>query len=136
MYEGPSFILFLFIEWWRNHELRKIWNHKDYINNLTKKICVKEKKPFEILHEQIVNAKQGKLDKHKNGFQLGWHLEEIIDARLHEKKQQFLVKWKQSEETEFIDAVFMKENYPQAVIAFYQASIIWSRDHEKFIFSS
>lgn len=94
---------------------------------LAEPTCVKEKKPFEILHEQIVNAKQRKLDKRTNGFEHGWQLEEIIDARLHEKKQQFFVKWRQSEKTEFVDAVFMKENYPQAVIAFYQASIIWSR---------
>ena len=73
-------------------------------------------------------AKQQKVDvkeKAKEGFARGLQAEKIIGIRKDPEKLLFLVKWKGTEDKDFVDAKEAKMRIPQVVIEFYEEKLNW-----------
>ena len=73
-------------------------------------------------------AKQQKVDvkeKAKEGFARGLQAEKIIGIRKDPEKLRFLVKWKGTEDKDFVDAKEAKIKIPQVVIEFYEEKLNW-----------
>ena len=76
-------------------------------------------------------AKQQKIDtkeKAKEGFARGLQAEKIIGIRKDTEKLYFLVKWKGTEDRDFVDAKDAKQRIPQIVIDFYEEKLNWFND--------
>ena len=73
-------------------------------------------------------SKQQKIDvkeKAKEGFARGLQAEKIIGIRKDSDKLLFLVKWKGTEDKDFVDAKEAKFKIPQVVIEFYEEKLNW-----------
>uniref|UniRef100_F6TCY0 Chromo domain-containing protein n=1 Tax=Monodelphis domestica TaxID=13616 RepID=F6TCY0_MONDO len=55
---------------------------------------------------------------------------EIIDARKHNRELIFLVKWKNSDKTDFVPAKEANVKWPQLVIHFYEKRLMWESGSE------
>ena len=78
-------------------------------------------------------TKQQKIDpkeKVKEGFARGLQAEKIIGIRKDPEKLFFLVKWKGTEDKDFVDAKEAKIKIPQVVIEFYEEKLNWFNDPE------
>merc|ERR1711862_655558 len=62
------------------------------------------------------------------GFARGLQAEKIIGIRKEPEKMFFLIKWKGSEETDFVNAKEAKLKIPQIVIEFYEEKLNWFKD--------
>merc|ERR1712030_306619 len=62
------------------------------------------------------------------GFARGLPAEKIIGIRKEPEKMFFLIKWKGSEETDFVNAKEAKLKIPQVVIEFYEEKLNWFKD--------
>merc|ERR1712025_172785 len=62
------------------------------------------------------------------GFARGLQAEKIIGIRKEPEKMFFLIKWKGSEETDFVNAKEAKLKTPQIVIEFYEEKLNWFKD--------
>ena len=81
----------------------------------------------------IQPSKQQKIDlkeKMKEGFARGLQAEKIIGIRKDPEKLFFLVKWKGTEDKDFVDAKEAKLKIPQIVIEFYEEKLNWFNDPE------
>ena len=58
----------------------------------------------------------------------GLAAEKIIGIRKETEKLFFLVKWKGSEDTDFVDSREAKMKIPQTVIEFYEEKLNWFND--------
>lgn len=77
---------------------------------------------------QQPSSKQQKVDikeKPKEGFARGLQAEKIIGIRKDLHKLLFLVKWKGTEDKDFVDAKEAKIKIPQVVIEFYEEKLNW-----------
>merc|ERR1719384_3064131 len=63
-------------------------------------------------------------DKAKEGFARGLQAEKIIGIRKDPEKLFFLVKWKGTEDKDFVDAKEAKLKIPQIVIEFYGEALL------------
>ena len=78
-------------------------------------------------------TKQQKIDpkeKVKEGFARGLQAEKIIGIRKDPEKLFFLVKWKGTDDKDFVDAKEAKLKIPQVVIEFYEEKLNWFNDPE------
>ena len=76
-------------------------------------------------------AKQQKTNEVKEkprGFGRGLSAEKIIGIRKETEKLFFLIKWKGSEDTDFVDSREAKMKIPQVVIDFYEEKLNWFND--------
>merc|ERR1712129_374055 len=62
------------------------------------------------------------------GFSRGLAAEKIIGIRKEPEKIFFLIKWKGTEETDFVNAKEAKLKIPQVVIEFYEEKLNWFKD--------
>merc|ERR1711970_1653396 len=62
------------------------------------------------------------------GFARGLQAEKIIGIRKEPEKMFFLIKWKGSDETDFVNAKEAKLKIPQIVIEFYEEKLNWFKD--------
>ena len=62
------------------------------------------------------------------GFARGLVAEKIIGIRKEPEKMFFLIKWKGTEETDFVNAKEAKLKIPQIVIEFYEEKLNWFKD--------
>lgn len=62
----------------------------------------------------------------KNGFERGWQVETILGASDCHGCLQFLIKWKDVEKADLIEASLANVHCPQDVIAFYETRITWN----------
>ena len=62
------------------------------------------------------------------GFGRGLTAEKIIGIRKETEKLFFLIKWKGSEDTDFVDSREAKMKIPQIVIEFYEEKLNWFND--------
>ena len=69
-------------------------------------------------------------DKAKEGFARGLQAEKIIGIRKDPEKLFFLVKWKGTDDKDFVDAKEAKMKIPQIVIEFYEEKLNWFNDPE------
>merc|ERR1712179_683478 len=78
-------------------------------------------------------TKQQRIDlkeKAKEGFARGLQAEKIIGIRKDPEKLFFLVKWKGTDDKDFVDAKEAKLKIPQVVIEFYEEKLNWFNDPE------
>merc|ERR1712112_220432 len=68
--------------------------------------------------------------KAKEGFARGLQAEKIIGIRKDPEKLFFLVKWKGTDDKDFVDAKEAKMKIPQIVIEFYEEKLNWFNDPE------
>ena len=75
-------------------------------------------------------AKQQKteLKEKQRGFGRGLTAEKIIGIKKEPEKLFFLVKWKGTEDTDFVEAREAKMKIPQIVIEFYEEKLNWFND--------
>merc|ERR1712243_375283 len=74
-------------------------------------------------------AKVQKVEKEKaKGFARGLQAEKIIGIRKEPEKMFFLIKWKGSDETDFVNPKEAKLKIPQIVIEFYEEKLSWFKD--------
>ena len=81
--------------------------------------------------QQQQPAKQQKTNEVKEkarGFGRGLTAEKIIGIRKETDKLFFLIKWKGSEDTDFVDSREAKMKIPQIVIEFYEEKLNWFND--------
>ena len=64
----------------------------------------------------------------QRGFGRGLSAEKIIGLRKETDKIFFLIKWKGSEDTDFVDSREAKMKIPQTVIEFYEEKLNWFND--------
>ena len=84
-------------------------------------------------HVATQPTKQQKIDlkeKAKEGFVRGLQAEKIIGIRKDPEKLFFLVKWKGTEDKDFVDANEAKIKIPQVVIDFFEEKLNWFNDPE------
>ena len=68
------------------------------------------------------------LKEKPRGFARGLTAEKIIGIRKEPEKLFFLVKWKGTEDTDFVEAREAKMKIPQVVIEFYEEKLNWFND--------
>ena len=81
--------------------------------------------------QQQQPAKQQKTNEAKEkprGFGRALTAEKIIGIRKETDKLFFLIKWKGSEDTDFVDSREAKMKIPQIVIEFYEEKLNWFND--------
>ena len=64
----------------------------------------------------------------QRGFGRGLQAEKIIGIRKEQEKLFFLIKWKGTEETDFVESREAKMKVPQIVIEFYEEKLNWFND--------
>ena len=76
---------------------------------------------------QQSTAKQQKTEikEKQGGFGRGLQAEKIIGIRKEPGKLSFLIKWKGTEDTDFVDSREAKMKIPQVVIEFYEEQLNW-----------
>ena len=79
---------------------------------------------------QQSTAKQQKTEikEKQGGFGRGLQAEKIIGIRKEQEKLFFLIKWKGTEETDFVESREAKMKVPQIVIEFYEEKLNWFND--------
>merc|ERR1711874_964537 len=99
---------------WRSYEdpEENTWEPVDNLGDAEKAIKVFDK-------EQV-----------KEGFARGLQAEKIIGIRKDPEKLFFLVKWKGTDDKDFVDAKEAKLKIPQVVIEFYEEKLNWFNDPE------
>eukprot|EP00092_Neocalanus_flemingeri_P041352 GFUD01045026.1.p1 GENE.GFUD01045026.1~~GFUD01045026.1.p1 ORF type:complete len:169 (-),score=42.37 GFUD01045026.1:140-646(-) len=68
------------------------------------------------------------LKEKTKGFSRGLTAEKIIGVRKEPEKMFFLIKWKGSEDTDFVNAKEVKLKIPQVVIEFYEEKLNWFKE--------
>ena len=72
--------------------------------------------------------KTNEVKEKSRGFGRGLSAEKIIGIRKETDKLFFLIKWKGSEDTDFVDSREAKMKIPQTVIEFYEEKLNWFND--------
>lgn len=67
----------------------------------------------------------------ESGFDLGYHVEKILDAFMVNNQVQFLLKFTGAFYAQLLPAALVYEKVPQLVIHFYEQRIIWHSDSEE-----
>jgi len=134
---------------WRNYEEgENTWEPVDNLGDAEKAIKLFEKElEFKVVTNKNAKRKAGAqqgtkenppaktvrvenngvqvLKEKAKGFARGLQAEKIIGLRKEADKVHFLVKWKGSEETDFVNAKEAKLKIPQVVIDFYEEKLNW-----------
>ena len=71
------------------------------------------------------------LKEKAKGFGRGLQAEKIIGIRKEPGKMFFLIKWRGSEETDFVNSNEVKLKIPQVVIEFYEEKLNWFKEAEE-----
>merc|ERR1712133_255990 len=120
------------------------WEPVDNLGDAEKAIKAFEK---DLEAENLANAKNNKRKSGPNsavqnpsklqkveikekakGFARGLQAEKIIGIRKEPEKMFFLIKWKGSDDTDFVNAKEAKLKIPQIVIEFYEEKLNWFKD--------
>merc|ERR1711925_11608 len=115
---------------WKNYEdpEENTWEPVDNLGDAEKAIKAFEK---DLEAKNItMNAKNQKIETKEKakGFARGLVAEKIIGIRKEPEKMFFLIKWKGTEETDFVNAKEAKLKIPQIVIEFYEEKLNWFKD--------
>ncbi len=79
---------------------------------------------------RVSNEEEEDDDDGPHGFERGLEAEAVLGATRETGELLFLVKWKESDESDLVAAEEVKKKIPQLVIEFYQDRIRW-HDHEE-----
>merc|ERR1711942_168379 len=88
-------------------------------------------KPLSLFLQNPSKLQKVELKEKAKGFGRGLQAEKIIGIRKEPGKMFFLIKWKGSEETDFVNSNEAKLKIPQVVIEFYEEKLNWFKEAEE-----
>eukprot|EP00092_Neocalanus_flemingeri_P023078 GFUD01025021.1.p1 GENE.GFUD01025021.1~~GFUD01025021.1.p1 ORF type:complete len:174 (+),score=43.14 GFUD01025021.1:98-619(+) len=104
--------------------------HKSTISTINAKNNKRKSGPnsYASVVQNPAKMQRTELKEKTKGFARGLTAEKIIGVRKEPEKMFFLIKWKGSEDTDFVNAKEAKLKIPQVVIEFYEEKLNWFKE--------